>query len=69
MRQEADNLRQALDDRKTIERAKGLLMMRAGLDEPEAFRRLQKLASDKNQKLIEIAQIIVTAEEAFRKSI
>jgi AmiR/NasT family two-component response regulator len=69
MRQEADNLRQALDDRKMIERAKGLLMKRAGLDEPEAFRRLQKLARDKNQKLIEIAQIIVTAEEAYRKTI
>jgi AmiR/NasT family two-component response regulator len=69
MRQEADNLRQALDDRKIIERAKGLLMKRAGLDEPEAFRRLQKLARDKNQKLIEIAQIIVTAEEAYRKTL
>jgi two-component system, response regulator PdtaR len=67
MRQEADNLRQALDDRKMIERAKGLLMKRAGLDEPEAFRRLQKLARDKNQKLAEIAHIIVTAEEAYRK--
>ena len=69
MRQEADNLRQALDDRKMIERAKGLLMKRASLDEPEAFRRLQKLARDKNQKLIEIAQIIVTAEEAYGKTI
>jgi len=68
MRKEADNLRQALEDRKPIERAKGLLMKRAGLDEPEAFRRLQKLARDKNQKLIQIAQVIVTAEEAFQKS-
>ena len=68
MRQEADNLRQALEDRKLIERAKGLLMKRAGLDEPEAFRRLQKLARDKNHKLVEIAQVIVTAEEAFQKT-
>jgi AmiR/NasT family two-component response regulator len=68
MRQEADNLRQALEDRKLIERAKGLLMRRAGLDEPDAFRRLQKLARDKNQKLVEIAQVIVTAEEAFQKT-
>lgn len=69
MRQEADNLRQALEDRKLIERAKGLLMKRAGLDEPEAFRRLQKLARDKNQKLVQIAHVIVTAEEAFQKSV
>lgn len=69
MRQEADNLRQALEDRKLIERAKGLLMKRAGLDEPEAFRRLQKMARDKNQKLVEIAQIVITAEEVYQKSI
>lgn len=64
--QEAESLRQALEDRKIIERAKGILMKRAALDESEAFRRLQKLASEKNIKLIEIAGSIVTAEEAFR---
>ena len=66
MRQEAADLRQALADRKVIERAKGILMKKGKLDEPEAFRRLQKLASDKNQKLVEIASMIVTAEEAFQ---
>jgi response regulator NasT len=57
-------LRQALEDRKVIERAKGALMRRAGLDEPEAFRRLQRLASEKSRRLIEIAQMILIAEEA-----
>jgi two-component system, response regulator PdtaR len=66
LRQEAIDLRQALADRKVIEKAKGLLMKKTGLDESEAFRRLQKLASDKNRKLIEIASMIVTAEEAFQ---
>ncbi len=65
LRKEANNLRQALEDRKIIERAKGILMKKASLDENDAFRRLQKLASDKNKKLIEIAQMILTAEEAF----
>jgi two-component system, response regulator PdtaR len=65
MQQETDSLRQALEDRKMIERAKGIIMKRAKLDEPEAFRRLQKLARDKNLKLIEIAKIVVTAEEAY----
>jgi response regulator NasT len=68
MKQEADDLRQTLEDRKLIERAKGLLMKRSGLDEPEAFRRLQKLARDRNQKLAEIAQIIVSAEEVYQKT-
>ena len=68
LRQEADDLRQALSDRKIIERAKGILMKKAKLDESEAFRRLQKLASEKNRKLVEIAMMIVTAEEAFQPS-
>lgn len=65
LHQQADDLRQALEDRKIVERAKGILMKRAGLDEPTAFRRLQKLASDKNLKMIRVAEMIVTAEEAM----
>lgn len=65
LRKEAADLRQSLADRKLIERAKGLLMKHLGVDEPEAFRRLQKFASNKNKKLIEIAETIVTAAEAL----
>jgi response regulator NasT len=64
LRQETADLRQALEDRKVIERAKGILMKRSSLDEPEAFRRLQKLASEKSRKLVDIAQMILIAEEA-----
>jgi response regulator NasT len=63
---EADNLKHALEDRKIIERAKGILMDRANLSEPDAFRRLQLLSSQKNKKMVEIAQTIVDAELAFR---
>jgi response regulator NasT len=65
LRREAADLRQSLVDRKVIERAKGLLMKHLSVDEPEAFRRLQKLASSKNKKLVEIAETIVTASEAL----
>lgn len=65
LEQQTDNLTQALADRKLIERAKGILMQRAGLDEQAAFARLQKLSQDKNQKLAEVSRTIVTAEEAF----
>jgi response regulator NasT len=64
LRREAADLRQALEDRKVIERAKGVLMKRGQLDEAEAFRRLQKLASEKSRKLVDIAQMILVAEEA-----
>ncbi len=66
LQQQTTDLRQALEDRKTIERAKGVLMKRAGFDEPDAFRRLQQLASEKNLKLVRVAEMIVTAEEAMR---
>jgi response regulator NasT len=66
LRQEASDLRQALEDRKVIERAKGVLMKKAGLGEQDAFRRLQKLASAQNRKLVELARMILTAEEALQ---
>jgi two-component system, response regulator PdtaR len=67
-RKEACDLKQALEDRKEIEKAKGVLMKKAGLDEHAAFRRLQKLASEKNRKMIEISRMILTAEEALETS-
>ncbi len=64
LKREARDSKQALEDRKMIERAKGILMQRSGLSEPDAFRRLQKLASSRSQKLVEIAKMIILAEEA-----
>ncbi len=65
LRRETHDLKQALSDRKIIERAKGLLMKQARLDEGAAFRRLQSLASSKNRKLIEIARMIVETADAW----
>lgn len=66
LRRETADLRQALEDRKLIERAKGALMRRTGLPEHDAFRRLQRLASDRNRKLADVARMILTAEDAYR---
>jgi response regulator NasT len=60
LRREASDMRQALEDRKIIERAKGVLMKELGLSEAEAFRRLQKTASAKNLKLIELAHTVLS---------
>jgi response regulator NasT len=65
LRQESRDLRQALEDRKTLERAKGVVMRRNRVDEQEAFRRMKKMASDSNRKLIEVAQNILAAEDVF----
>lgn len=66
LRQETADLRQALEDRKVVERAKGILMRRANLDEQQAFSRLQHLSRDQNRKLIDIARSILLAEQAFQ---
>jgi response regulator NasT len=65
LQKECNDLRQALADRKVIEQAKGLLMKLTGVEEKEAFRRLQQLASEQNQKLIDAAQSILAIEKAL----
>lgn len=67
LRQEAADLRQALEDRKVIEKSKGVVMKRLRVDEEEAFRRMRKLASDHNLKLVEVGRRIIGAEEIFHQ--
>jgi response regulator NasT len=64
---EATDLRQALEDRKVVERAKGVLMRRLRVDEEEAFRRLRKLANDQNKKLIDVGKQVLDSEEVFHQ--
>ena len=65
LRQEVTDLRQALEDRKLIERAKGALMRRLRVDEEEAFRRLRQAASGKNMKLVEMSRQVIAAAAIF----
>lgn len=51
--------RQALSDRKVVEHAKGLLIEGLGISEPEAFKRIQRAARDRNIKLVEMAGRII----------
>lgn len=59
---EVNDLNERLETRKVVDRAKGLLMSR-GLSEPDAFKRLQKLAMDKRKTLREVAEAVLLAEE------
>jgi response regulator NasT len=63
--QEAAGLRLALEERKLIERAKGAVMRRLGVDESDAFRRLRRLSSERNWKVIEIARNVLKGEDIF----
>jgi response regulator NasT len=61
LRAEVDRLELALEARKLVERAKGILMDRAGLTESEAFIRIQSRARARNQTMREVAQQIIDA--------
>ena len=56
---EVDRAQQALEDRKLVERAKGLLMSALDLSEQDAFRRLQLTARERNLRLADVAGRIV----------
>jgi AmiR/NasT family two-component response regulator len=56
---EVDRAQQALEDRKLVERAKGLLMAALNLSEQDAFRRLQLTARERNLRLVDVAGRIV----------
>lgn len=56
MEAELDAARRALNERKVIERAKGVLMARLGLNEEAAFRVLQKTSMDQNRRLLDVAE-------------
>ena len=63
MRRENETLRRKLESRKLVERAKGILMRRLGLSEPEAFRRIQKTAMDTRRPMADVAQALLLTEE------
>ncbi len=58
---------EALETRKVVERAKGILMRQTGLDEEAAYLRLQKTARNENRKIIDVAKAIILAEQLQRE--
>ena len=66
MRTELTAAKAALAERKTIDRAKGLLMSARGLNEEEAYALLRKTAMNQGRKLFEVAEALVTASELLR---
>ena len=60
---EVEDLGERLETRKIVDRARGILMTR-GMSEPDAFKRLQKLAMDKRKTLREIAEAVIIANDA-----
>jgi response regulator NasT len=66
LQDELDRTRSALEDRKILDRAKGLLMKAKGLNEEEAYVLIRSTAMREKKKIGEIAQSIVTAAELLK---
>lgn len=58
---QASTSRQALIDRRTVEQAKAVIMRATGLNEAEAFQRLQSMASQQQRRIAETAQLMLSA--------
>jgi len=63
LEREVEDLKEALETRKLVDRAKGLLMDTQGLSEAEAFRRIQKMSMDTRRPMKEIAEAIILAHQ------
>jgi response regulator NasT len=63
---ELDRAKTALDDRKVIDRAKGILMKAKNLTEEQAYVLLRNTAMNEKKKIAEIAQSVITASEIFK---
>jgi AmiR/NasT family two-component response regulator len=68
-RKDAEGARQALENRKTIERAKGILMRRTGSSEQEAYRILQRTSQDRSVPMVEIARAVLASEPGYQEPV
>jgi len=63
MRTQLQTLEESLETRKSVDRAKGVLMDTQGLKEADAFRRIQKLSMDSRKSMREVAEAILLAHQ------
>src|SRR5947209_3309774 len=63
---ELEQTKTALEERKVIDRAKGILMKAKNLSEETAYALLRKTAMNENRKIAEVAQSVITAAELFK---
>lgn len=68
LEKENTDLKDQMETRKLVERAKGVLMDSRGLKEAEAFRRIQKLSMDTRKSMREIAEAILLSQEIGKDS-
>jgi len=62
LKEQIDDLRETIDNRKIIEKAKGILMEKNRMHESDAYRAMQKMAMDKRKSLRQVADLILKEE-------
>ncbi len=67
LRQQVQDVTEALEARKVVEQAKGILMKRLQVSEAEAFRRLQRRAAAQRRSIREIAESVREADRFYRE--
>lgn len=60
------SLRDALEERKIIDKAKSVLMTHQKMSEEQAWAALRKMAMDKNQRMVDIARALLTVKNLWR---
>jgi response regulator NasT len=63
LRSELESVKSQLEDRKLIDKAKGLIMKHQKCDEPAAYQALRKLAMDRSQRMTDVARNIISVME------
>lgn len=66
LQDELDRTKSALQERKVIDRAKGILMQAKGMSEEKAYALLRTTAMNEKRKIAEVAQSVITAAELLR---
>jgi response regulator NasT len=66
LQDELDRTRTALEERKVIDRAKGILMKAKNFNEEEAYALLRRTAMNEKKKIADVAQSVVTAAELLK---
>jgi len=66
LRSELDKAKQQLEERKLVDRAKGILMKERGMNEDQAYALLRKAAMNENIKLSQVAQSVITAAKLLK---
>lgn len=67
VRDELTKTRTTLEERKLIDRAKGIIMRERGCPEPDAYRKMQKLAMDQKKKLADVARELISYHDMMKK--